>query len=43
MTNKEFLILHYENRINKLNTNFMENINLINKAKRKLRKAKNNI
>ena len=43
MTNKEFLILHYENRINKLGTNFMENINLINKAKRKLRKVKNNI
>lgn len=43
MTNKEFLILHYENRINKLSTNFMENINLINKAKRKLRKVKNNI
>lgn len=43
MTNKEFLILHYENRINKLSINFMENINLINKAKRKLRKVKNNI
>lgn len=43
MTHKDFLILHYENRINKLSINFMENINLINKAKRKLRKVKNNI
>lgn len=41
MTNKEFLILHYQNRIDKLSVHFIENINLINKAKRQLRKAQN--
>ena len=38
MTNRELKILHYNNRIDKLSVHFIDNINLINKAKRKLRK-----
>lgn len=36
--NKELRIMHLENRIAKLNTNPVENVNLIRKAKRQLRK-----
>lgn len=37
MSNKEFLILHYQNRINRLSINPVVNKALINKARRKLR------
>lgn len=39
-TSKESQILHLENRIAKLNNHPVENVNLINKAKRQLRKLK---
>lgn len=41
MSEKDLKILHYENRIRKLEVNYIENWHLINKCLRKLRALKN--
>ena len=40
MNNKELRIIQLENRISQLSNNPVENVNLIRKAKRQLRKLK---
>lgn len=42
MVNKEVRLLQLENRLNKLNTNPVENVNLMRKVKRQIRKLKAN-
>ena len=42
MNNKELRIIQLENRISQLSNNPVENVNLIRKAKRQLRKLKEN-
>lgn len=39
MTAKELKILHYQNRIAQLKKNPVENVNLVRKAERELRKV----
>lgn len=40
MTEKEVRLLQLENRLNKLNTNPVENANLMRKVRRQIRKLK---